>query len=148
MLTKPAHFPAHLKRDNLPLHRRGKRRENKSLGNAGQKFGAEGISQSPQHCLFHARKTGPRHPGGLCRAKVRSESNVAIPQVNLPSGGEGDASGIKHLDKQVENLGVRLFQLIKKQDEGPVLAHYAAKCPRIAGIRSEQPFHGIDALEF
>jgi hypothetical protein len=55
-------------------------------------------------------------------------------------------TGIEHLDEEIEYLGVRFLQFIKKQDHRTPLPDHPAQCTRITLIDAQQALNRIHPL--
>ena len=57
--------------------------------------------------------------------------------------GQGDPSSIKHLQEEIPNQSMGLFDLIEKQDASPMARENFPKSPRAAGFASHEQLHAV-----
>ncbi len=89
--------------------------ENDDLVDPVEKLGLEVIPHAGEHLLLHRLLIlcGRQQPLG---SEVRGHDHYGVLEVNRPSPAVGQTPIVEDLKQDVEDVGVRLFDLVEKHD--------------------------------
>jgi len=148
LLSKPGKLLRDDKLTNLTLRIRGKWLENNFLVKAPDEFRAEGPVKLRQDFPFERGEWQPCWSEKLLRANVAGADDVESRKVVCAMVGQGDARGVQHLQKEIPDQAVSLFDFIEEKN---TLAMFGKNFPQPSWIPSFIPheqFHGVFVLEF
>ena len=116
---EPVPHAAELDVDDLPELRTVEPREEDHVVDAVQELGTEVRAQLTEHALAHPiphRCIGiRRHFGDELRADVARHDHHAVAEVHRPSLPVGEPAVLEQLQQHVEDIGVRLLDLVEQQ---------------------------------
>src|SRR5437867_4441177 len=140
--------PRNLQVHDLPDVVARKRPENDRIVHAVQELGAERLAQQLEHLGLHLLPVLGAHLEDVRRPDVRRHDEHGVPEIDRATLGVGEAPLVEDLQQHVEDIGVRLLDLVEQhhgvRPAADRLRQLAALLVAdVAGRRADHPRHRV-----
>lgn len=148
LLAKSGEFLVNRKSANLSLGIWTQRFENNLLVESSDQLGSEKSVEFRKDGSFQRREWESRLTEELLRADVAGAYDVESGKIVGSMIGQSDPGRIEHLQEEIPDQAVGLFNLIEKKNAMPMLGKHFSQTTGAAGLVTHKQLHVVEVEEF